>query len=319
MILKEIKSTDAFAEKAETALGVFGSSKWLSVYKDRLTLVGIYSDGQQLIGGFYYLTTKRYGFTFIKLPPYTPHCGLFFSSASKNRSSASNFTKEVVQEVCRYFSERKAALTILAFPSNIVDLQPFIWNKFKVVPNYTYRIDLSRTQEDIRADFDPKTRNIINKAVKEQVEVVENKLEGPALYEFFRTTLRAAGANVYEQELRNIFFEFADASNSFSWTAFRDGELQGAVFCIFDKETCYYLLGGTHHSSVTGINALLVQKSIEKAAALGCSTFDFEGSMLKGVEKFFRGFGPGLFPYFTANKASLPLELLLKFKKREVF
>ena len=36
--------------------------------------------------------------------------------------------------------------------------------------------------------------------------------------------------------------------------------------------------------------------SIEKAKELGCSTFDFEGSMLKGVEKFFRGFGPELVP-----------------------
>jgi hypothetical protein len=41
--------------------------------------------------------------------------------------------------------------------------------------------------------------------------------------------------------------------------------------------------------------------------------------MLKGVEKFFRSFGPELVPYFTINKASLPLEILLKFKKRELF
>lgn len=319
MILKRIEDVGVFAEKAETALGVFGSRKWLSIYKDQLTLIGIYSDGQQLIGGFYYLRTKRYGLSFVKLPPYTPHCGLFFTSGSKNRSSANNFSKELMQEVCGHFSEQKAALTILAFPSAITDLQPFIWNKFKVVPNYTYRIDLSRSQEDIRGDFDPKTRNIINKALKEQVEVAEDKLSTTALYDFFSSSLLTAGANVYQQELRNIFLEFADASNSFSWQAFKDGQLQGAVFCIFDKDTCYYLLGGTDRSAVSGVNALLVQKSIEKAAALGCKTFDFEGSMLKGVEKFFRGFGPTLFPYFTASKALLPLELLLKFKKREVF
>ena len=89
---------------------------------------------------------------------------------------------------------------------------------------------------------------------------------------------------------------------------------------MFDTNTCYYLLGGVNkQSGVQGVNNLLVQKSIEKAKDLGCKTFDFEGSMLKGVEKFFRSFGPELVPYFTVNKASLPLEILLKFKKRELF
>jgi len=64
---------------------------------------------------------------------------------------------------------------------------------------------------------------------------------------------------------------------------------------------------------------LLVQKSIEKAKQLGCQIFDFEGSMLKGVEIFFRNFGGKMEPYYTINKASLPIEMLLKFKKRELF
>ena len=94
----------------------------------------------------------------------------------------------------------------------------------------------------------------------------------------------------------------------------------GNVFCVFDANTCYYLLAGVNkNSGIQGVNNLLVQKSIEKAKNLGCKTFDFEGSMIKGVEKFFRSFGPELVPYYTVNKASLLLEVLLKLKKRELF
>lgn len=320
MILKITDDLNAFTARSEQTLGVFGSKKWLSVYGSRLTLVGIYKDEHQMIGGFYYLKTKKYGFTFVKLPPYTPHCGLFFNTDSKNKSSINNFSKEIVQEVCNFFSGQKAALTILAFPSQTIDLQPFIWDKYKVVPNYTYRIDLTKPAEEIKSNFDPKTRNVINKALKDQTEVKENALDNTALHTFFKSCLSSAGANVYEPELGNIFTDFADASNSFGFQAYKDGKLQGAVFCIYDKDNCYYLLGGTDKSTnVQGVNALLVQKSIEKAAALGCRVFDFEGSMLKGVEKFFRGFGPELVPFYTANKAVLPLEVLLKFKKRELF
>lgn len=320
MILKQIDNLDIFCEKAEPLIGVFASKKWLSIYGKSLTVVGIYKDEHHLIGGFYYLNTKKYGFTFIKLPPYTPHCGLFYSSDSKNNSSINNVSKEIMNNICTYFSNQKSALTILAFPSNIIDFQPFIWNKYKVIPNYTYRINLENSIENIKSNFDSKNRNAINKAIKEDVTVSENSLCKADLFYFFKDSLSTTDANIYENVLENILNKFSNDSNSFSVEAKKNDELLGSVFCIFDKNTCYYLLGSVNKKSgIQGVNNLLVQKSIEKAKELGCTTFDFEGSMLKGVEKFFRSFGPILFPYFTANKASLPLEILLKFKKRELF
>ncbi|MBL7911121.1 MAG: GNAT family N-acetyltransferase [Bacteroidia bacterium] len=320
MILKPINNLDQFAEKAEPVIGVFASKKWLAVYGDKLELIGIYKDEHQLIGGFYFLKTKKYGFNFVKLPPYTPHCGLFFLSESTNKSSSNNFSKEVMNDICAYFTLQKSSLTILAFPSAIIDLQPFIWDKYKVIPNYTYRINLNNTIESIKGNFDTKNRNVINKAIKEEIIVTENSMKQEELYKFFKNSLKSAGANVYEEELKNIFLDFSDASNSFALIAEKGSEFFGAVFCVYDKNTCYYLLGGVDKKSgIQGINNLLIQKSIEKAKELGCTTFDFEGSMLKGVEKFFRGFGPELIPYYTVNKASLPLEILLKYKKREIF
>ena len=320
MILKPITSIDVYSEKAEPVIGVFGSKKWLSVYGSSLSLVGIYKDEHQLIGGFYFLKIKKYGFTFIKLPPYTPHCGLFCISEGKNKSSLNNFQKEVMTEMCAYISSQKSALTILAFPSAVIDLQPFIWAKYKVIPNYTYRIDLTQSLEIIKSNFDSKNRNVINKTIKEGLIVELNTLDKAGLFNFFNTSLAGTGANIYQKELRAVFSGFADASNSFSLEAKKDGKLVGAVFCVYDKTTCYYLLGGVNKGEgLNGINNLLVLKSIEKAMDLGCSVFDFEGSMLKGVERFFRSFGPELIPYYTVNKASLPLEVLLKFKKRELF
>lgn len=320
MILKPISDIDLFCKHAEPAIGIWGSKAWLCVYGEELTLIGIYKDENQLIGGFYFMRTKKYGLTFLKLPPYTPHCSLFFVSESKNKSSVNSFSKEVITEVCNYISAQKSALTVLAFPSDIIDLQPFIWEKYKVVPNYTYRISLEQSLEDIRSNFDPKNRNAINKAIKEEVIVEFNKLNGIELFSFFEKSLTTTDANIYETELKNIFTKFAGPTNSFSVEARKSNDLLGVVFCVYDKNTCYYLLGGVNKSSgIQGVNNLLIQKSIEQAKHLGCTIFDFEGSMLKGVEKFFRSFGPELVPYYTVNKGKLPIELLLKFKKRELF
>lgn len=320
MILKVVEHIDVFVEKAEPHIGVFGSKAWLSIYGNGLVMIGIYKDEHQLIGGFYYLKTKKFGFDFIKLPPYTPHCGLFFISDSKNQSSKNSFSKEVMQEVCNYFSAQKSALTILAFPSEMIDMQAFIWNKYKVVPNYTYRINLEKSVEEITSNFDSKTRNAISKSIKEGVETSVNSLSQQQVFDFFKENLSATGANIYEDTLKKIMLEFSSPSNSFHFVAKKNEEVLGMVFCIYDKRSCYYLLGGINkQSGIQGVNNLLVQKSIERAKELNCEIFDFEGSMLKGVEKFFRSFGPELFPYYTANKAVLPLEILLKFKKRELF
>jgi lipid II:glycine glycyltransferase (peptidoglycan interpeptide bridge formation enzyme) len=225
-----------------------------------------------------------------------------------------------MNEVCTFLTKQKSALTVLAFPSAIIDFQPFIWEKYKVVPNYTYRVNLQQSIEDISSNFDSKNRNAIKKALKDDVVVTENKLSKEDLYKFFIDSLNSTDANIYEAELKNVFMKFSDETNSFSISAYKHNELLGNVFCVYDINTCYYLLGGVDKKSgIQGVNNLLVQKSIEKAKGLGCKTFDFEGSMLKGVEKFFRSFGPDLVPYFTVNKASLPLEILLKFKKRELF
>lgn len=320
MILKQIDDPEFFAQHASIQLGVFGTALWLSIYGSSLKLIGIYKDEHQLIGGFYFMETKKFGASFIKLPPYTPHCGLFFNSESTNQSSRSNFSKEIMNEVVQFLQTKKASLTILAFPSAINDMQPFIWNKYKVVPNYTYRINLKNSMDDIRSHFDSKNRNVINKAIKEGVQVQKNALSKEALYDFFVETLSKTDASVYKTELKQIFLKFSNTTNSFSLTATLNTQVLGTVFCIYDKLNCYYLLGGVHkQSGVGGITNLLIQKSMEQAKELGCSVFDFEGSMLKGVEKFFRGFGPELVPYYTVNKAILPLELVLKFKKRELF
>jgi lipid II:glycine glycyltransferase (peptidoglycan interpeptide bridge formation enzyme) len=319
MILRE---TDIhhFAAIAGPAIGVFGSKKWLAVYGEKLSCVGIYRDGQQMSGGFCYYRSSKFGLRFAKLPPYTPHCGLFFISEGKNSASIHTATKEILSEMVSFLTRQRNAITILAFPAEIKDMQPFIWKKFKVVPNYTYRIGLSRSMEEIRSDFSSKNRNAISRALKENVIVEKNVMRPQELYDFFRSALIAAGANVYSNELYKIFHEFADGNNSFSLQATLNGQRQGAVFCVMDEKNCYYLLGGVEkHAGIPGVNNLLVQQSIEEARNRGCLIFDFEGSMLPGVEKFFRSFGGELVPYYTVNRAILPLEMLLKLKKRELF
>ncbi len=310
-------NSETYAQAAGENAPVFASLNWLQIYQSTLKFFVI-KENEEVLGGFFLMPGSKWGFNYYRLPPYTPNCGFFTKIDSKNQSVLQSKQKQIIEAMAAFCTDAKVGLIMLAMPLGITDMQPFIWRDFKVVPNYTYTIQLSETIESIIQGFDPKNRNMINKAVKEQVVVIDNRQSGEELYDFFSTHLKAAGANVYEKELKSLLTSFTKTANSFTLTAKKEDQIVGRVTCAYDRKTCYYLLGATEREP-QGINNLLVLKAIEKAKFLGCEVFDFEGSMLQGVEKFFRGFGGTMHPFFTMNKASLPAELLLKFRKRHIF
>ena len=308
---------ELFTKESVKETSVFNSSNWLRIYTNTLSYFLIQESGE-VLGGFYLMKGKKFGFNYYRLPPYTPHCGFFTRVDSKNVAVTQSKQKQIIEAFAAFCTDAKVGLIMLAMPTGITDLQPFIWRNFKVVPNYTYTIQLTQPLETIVQGFDPKNRNMINKAIREDIVVNDEMQSGVELYTYFSKHLKNAGANVYERELEQLLTVFTTTENSFTLTALKANQVIGRVTCAYDTTTCYYLLGATEREP-QGVNNLLVLKAIEKAKNLGCSVFDFEGSMLQGVEKFFRGFGGKMHPFFTFNKAALPVEILLKFRKRHIF
>jgi hypothetical protein len=320
MNIKEIDINDkAYAEISAQA-SVFNSPQWLSIYGSNLKLLGLFNNDEKLFGAFFIYVEKKAGLTRFRCAPYTPHCGLFFSSLSKNRSSINSFNKEVIEQIVDYLNSRKPALLTLAFPTKFNDMQFFNWSGYKVIPNYTYQIDLQQSIDDITKEFDPKNRNIISKVEKEEHNISDS-CDKETLFKFLSTSLDTAGARVYSQLLKKIICDYSNPDNSFVFVLKnKEGQISSAVMCIYDRHSAYYLLAGNNRDHmINGANNLLLQKSIIKAKELGCKVFDFEGSMIKSVEKFFRGFGGQIVPYYTVNKGKFLIETVLKLKMPSTF
>jgi len=64
--------------------------------------------------------------------------------------------------------------------------------------------------------------------------------------------------------------------------------------------------GGNPSLRNSGAHSLILWEAIRYVADYA-ETFDFEGSMLPGVERFFREFGAIQTPYFTISKGKLSL------------
>lgn len=298
---------------------IFNRLSWLKMFNDKVQIYGIYDKGNNLIGGFHLYKQKKFAFTIYRNPPFTPTIGPFLEIKAKNPVVIMNKRKEILSLMADFFKKLSYSVISISLNKNIIDTQPFIWRKFKVIPGYTYIIDLEKSTHDIRKEMSAVRRNDINKALRDGLIVKYNDnlkiIESLVLKTFLRQNKKTD-----QYYLNKVLFEFANKNNSFNFATFQNNKPIAIVFCVYDKSTAYYLLGGydsknSHH----GAGALAIWEAIKFAKKLGIKYFDFEGSMVPQIEKYFRGFGGKLIPYYRINKAKLPLEILLKFYRRELF
>lgn len=300
---------------------VFNSEEWIKVYGDDLNLYGIFNANQEIIGCFYIYKRKRAKIlTQISSPPYTPHCGLYFKSFATNPAKRHGENKKLTKAISEFIdSQYKRAIVTLAFPPSLLDTQSFYWHNYKVIPNYTYQLNLAQSLEVLTAQMDPKTRNLIKKAEKDGL-TVEKNTDMNLVKSIVMQTMDRKGVGVDQEILDNILFKFANKTNSFSFVVKQNEEVLAATFCIFDMNKCYYLLGGYNKgNSHASAGPLGVFESIRFAQQLEIPVFDFEGSMLPKVESYFRSFGGDLIPYSTINKAPFLVESLLKLNMKQQF
>jgi hypothetical protein len=101
------------------------------------------------------------------------------------------------------------------------------------------------------------------------------------------------------QNARKIFFAEDSA-----------GRIHAAVYILWDEEYAYYLMGGEDPELRNSeASSLLMWEAIQFASGF-TKKFDFEGSMIEPIERFFRGFGPRQVPYFHITGMSRRMKLM---------
>ncbi|MBU2650556.1 MAG: GNAT family N-acetyltransferase [Bacteroidetes bacterium] len=318
--LLDSRGMEDYFRLAEEHGSVFNTRAWLEIYDQRnLKVFGIFDKGGLLTGGFQIYQARRAALSFYRNPPFSPHIGLFYENRSVNPAKAQSAEKNMLTAVAAFLKRLPWQVLSVALPVGFIDAQPFTWDKFKVVPGYTYRLDLTVPVEETYREMMPERRNDISKAVKDGIEVTE--VSDMAVVEaLVQNTFERQSKSLDKLHLGRILRNFPGQGNSFAMVAFQDGKPLATCFCIFDGKTVYYLLGGyDSQNRHKGAGALAIWKSVEKAESINRLVFDFEGSMVPWIERYFRGFGGRLTPYLTINRASMPLEIFLKFIKRDIF
>lgn len=297
---------EIFYELARDCGGVF-SQDFFARNGENICLIAVFDEGGKMCGGALMRWVNRAGFKWLLPLPFSPDNGAFCRIQQSNPSSRLTFLKDFADALAEFVLSSGCSFCDMPFPPDFVDMQAFIWKGFMVRPSYTYHLRLGAGEEALWSGFSPKLRTAIRK--EEGLYRIE-PASPDSVVAICDDSLRRNGLFSDRRSMESICSESHSSGWGTGFLAMAGEEPIAAVWLLRYKNSVHYVFGG--HAKGHGGTSLLLWHAIRYFAENGAQTFDFEGSMVPGIEQFFRSFGPALVPYFRIKKASPFSGMLLK-------
>ena len=188
----------------------------------------------------------------------------------------------------------------------------FHWAGYRLGVHYTYRLEGLGSEEALWEGMRDNVRREIRKARK-RVEVVEgigvDRFHAVLSMTYARQGI-ATPHSVTELERLEAACRSRDAG-AMLFARDEAGRIHAVVWVVWDRSAAYYLLAGADSDLRTsGAGSLLVWEALMRARAV-TDVFDFHGSMLAPVERFFRSFGARQAPYLRVTRTDPAASLAL--------
>ena len=264
-----------------------------------------------------FVTGSKWGMRYVLTPQLTQYTGVWIADkAGESMNERLSREKKLQTDLIGQLEAMKPQLVDLKFAPAYTNWLPFYWAGYQQDTRYTYRIEDLRDIEKVYEQIDPVKKRHIRAAEKE----LEVRFDMPA-QDFYRLQCLQCStrrqANVTSEALVTRLIDTAREKNQgFVVSAGEPaGEVHAAYFIPYDGHMAYELISAIHPNHRTsGGSVLALWYAIKKASEL-TKAFDFEGSMIEGVEHNNRQFGGTQTPYFHIFKRNKLIDFLDLCKK----
>ena len=305
---------DAFVDATPQGT-VFHRTAWLTAAHggpERLSILACRSADGALAGGLPLLERPLARFTAYRLPPLTPYAGMVLSEPAPAKI-ANQHSEQKDKALALLAAVPPAALVRFPLALGNTDTQPFRWHGYHSSIIHTYRLAATMSPDDVWNGNETNQRGHIRKAEKDGV-VVKTVDAMDDLLPLIRQTYAKQDLDTPQPEAtyRRLWAAAQAMGRGAIYLALSsDGQPLAGQLVVWDIRSTYLILSGLdHRKGAAGAGSLAIWRAIQDALARG-TAFDFEGSTLPGVERFYRSWGGQLCPVVTVEKiASLPLRLL---------
>lgn len=286
-------------------VSIFQSPEWLDMIDPHWKVLVVNDGGEKIF--FPFVLEKKMGFTFIRNSFLTPYAGWIYTGKDTSNTCYKNLVEQLINK-------------LPSFDIFNIDLHPN-YSKLTTLPPFSVTNKKTNLLELgdaalLYAEFKPALQRQIKKAnrhlfIKEENDIdlfyslyektfLKQHQKTPIPFSFFNKAWHMLSST----KQGRLFFINDEHSNT-----------HAALLLAYDHDTAYYLAGGTDAQFYgSGAMSALMWHAIQESCLMKKKYFDFEGSMLPNVDRFFKNFNPKEVSYLNLQKTQSLLFKLLKKK-----
>jgi hypothetical protein len=203
---------------------------------------------------------------------------------------------------------------VQSFHYDILNWLPLYWRGFKQTTKYTYVIEDLSDMNAVVARFNTSKQRQLRKH-KTDIKIVHD-LGLEKFYAINESIFNAQGLSAYYpfelvkkiddackvHHCRKIFFA-VDAQEN----------VLAINYAVWDNSSLYVIMGGSNPEFKSNFAGTIIEYATMKFASEMHLKFDFEGSMISGVEEYNRSLGGVQKPYLLISKVTSPLVKIKRF------
>lgn len=292
--MSEIKDKYVSLVSKREDVPIFLQPWWLDAVVEKNSWDVVFVEDQGLLKAcFVYVLKKKGPFISVGMPGLTPFLGFWFtkdieqSQADKLLSMLLKHSKFYVQM------------------SHIVFNLDFDSSGYTKEIKHTYTLSEIKDHDTLYANFKQRIKGEIKKAQR-QITVRESS-DVKLLYTLCQKSYKRQDkeAEFSLNLVENIYRAVTDNNcGTILLAEDEGGNAHAATLIVWDHQAAYYLLnGGDPELRSSGANSLLMWEAIKHSSKY-VDTFDFEGSMIPGVEKYIQGYNPEKRQYALFTKTN---------------
>lgn len=274
----------------------------------------------EIMAALPYHLRKKLGFSCVLQPQLTQYNGIWLrKKQTESDYERLSYEKKIFGRLIEQLEKLNLSFYQQCFHMSITNWLPFYWKGFRQTTRYTYLISGIGNPEKVFARFSPAKQRQIRKSEKRLHLSLDMKPN--EFYSHHKQSLKERGEEIsYSYELFLRIYKATQTHNAGQLFSIKDdvGNVHTALFTVWDQNSAYtlvYSISPQYASS--GASTLVVREAI-KFLTNKTRNFDFEGSMVEGIENSYRQFGTIQKPYFLIEKNySRVFKLLFSLYKRD--
>ncbi|EHI99332.1 hypothetical protein CDLVIII_2733 [Clostridium sp. DL-VIII] len=291
--------------KFENSIPIFSLDWWMDAVcgEENWDVILVQKGGQIMAALPYYFIGTKNNIRILQ-PKLTQTNGIWIKYPKNQKySTRLSYEKKIIEEIANKLEKLPIIRYEQNFKYTFTNWLSLYWRGFKQTTRYSYVIENLTDLDKIFKEFDSSKRQNIRKA--EKLIKVKEDLNIEEVYRLSKMAFTKQGIQIpYSLEfLKRLDYACnVHKSRKIFYAEDFSGRIIAAIYIVWDEESAYYIAGGEDPEFKKSQAIVLLIWEAIKFSSKRTNKFDFEGSMIKPIERFFSSFGAEQKQYFNISK-----------------